>query len=152
MNHSKSRAGIPLPFKRSPYRRAAEEDLEPVVVEAHAQPVADEPRGHAVEDAAEHEAAGGSDGDHDLLAVLGAALRQGLQRGPLGVDAPAVAGVAAADQGVDEAAVVGEAVEVARAAQQQRVLEGALQVAAGGVDRDRSGRANGHVEAQMHNG
>jgi uncharacterized Zn-binding protein involved in type VI secretion len=115
--------------------RPAEEDLEPVVVDAHPQPVADEPRRHGVEDPAEHEAARGGDGDHDLLAVLGAALRQGSERRALGVDAAAVAGVAAADQGIDEAAVVGEGVEVAGAAQQQRILERSLQMAVGGLDR-----------------
>jgi hypothetical protein len=75
------------------------------------------------------------DGDHDLLAVFGAALRQRPERGPLGVDAAAVAGVAAADQRVNEAAVIGEAVEVARAAEQQGILEGALQVTVSGLDR-----------------
>ena len=47
----------------------------------------------------------------------------------------AVAGVAAADQRVDEAAIVGEGVEVARAAQQQRVLDRALEMAVGDFDR-----------------
>jgi hypothetical protein len=60
---------------------------------------------------------------------------KGLECGPLGVDAPAVASVAAADQRVDEAAVVGERVEVARAAQQQRVSESALEMTVGGLDR-----------------
>ena len=120
--------------------RAAEEDLEPVVVEAHPQPVADEARGHGVEDPAEHEAAGGGDRDHGLLAVLGAPVRQRPQHGALGVDALAVAGVAAADQRVDEGAVVGDRVEVARAAQQQRVLDGALEMA---VRRPRSRRSRG---------
>lgn len=58
----------------------------------------------------------------------------GPQHGALGVDALAVAGVAAADQFVDEAAVVLDRVEVARAAQQQRVLDGALEMAVGGLD------------------
>ena len=105
--------------------RAAEEDLEAVVVDAHPQPVADQARGHGVEDAPEHEAAGRGDGDHGLFAILGPPGRQRPQHGALGVDALAVAGVAAADQFVDEAAVVLDRVEVARAAQQQRVLDGA---------------------------
>ena len=83
--------------------RAAEEDLEPVVVEAHPQPVTDEARGHGVEDVPQHEAAGGGHRDHRLLAVLGPPVRQWPQHGALGVDALAVAGVAAADQRVDEA-------------------------------------------------
>ena len=100
--------------------RAAEEDLDPIVVDAHLQPVADEARGHGVEDPAEHEAAGRRHRDHRLLAVFDAPAGQRPQDRALGVDALAVAGVAAADQRVDEGAIVGEGVEVARAAQQQR--------------------------------
>jgi hypothetical protein len=37
--------------------RAAEEDVDPIVVDAHLQPVADEARRDRVEDPAEHEAA-----------------------------------------------------------------------------------------------
>jgi len=48
---------------------------------------------------------------------------------------PAVAGVAATDQQVDEGAVVCDAFEVARAPEQQRVLEGALEVAVRRLDR-----------------
>ncbi len=38
--------------------RAAEKQVEPVVVEPHAQPMADQPRGHGVEHLAQREAAG----------------------------------------------------------------------------------------------
>jgi hypothetical protein len=96
--------------------RRAEEDLEPVVVDADAQPVADEARGHGAEHLAQHEAAGGGDRHDRLLAVLGAPGRQPPRNDPLGVDTLAVPGVAAADQLVDEAPVVGERVEVARPA------------------------------------
>ena len=36
--------------------RGAEEDLDPVVVDAHLQPMADQARRHGVEDPAQHEA------------------------------------------------------------------------------------------------
>ena len=48
---------------------------------------------------------------------------------------PAVAGVAATDQQVDEGAVVCDAFEVARAPEQQRVLERALEMAVRRLDR-----------------
>jgi GNAT superfamily N-acetyltransferase len=109
-------------------RCAAEEDLKPVVVEPHAEPVTDQPRGHGVEDAPQHEASGRGDGHHCLLTVFRPSGRQRAQNGPFGVDALAVAGVPPADQFVNEAAILGDGVEVARAPQEQRVLHHALEM------------------------
>ena len=116
--------------------RAAEKDLDPVVVEPRPQPVADEARGHGVEHVAQHEPARRRDRDRDhlLLAVFGPPDRQRSQHGALGVDALAVAGVAAAGQRVDEGATTGDRVDVARAAQRRRVLHGALEMAVRRLD------------------
>jgi hypothetical protein len=61
--------------------------------------------------------------------------RQRPQHGALGLDALAVAGVAPADQLIDEAAIVGDRVEVARAPHEKRVLNCELHVTAGPLDR-----------------
>ena len=100
----------------------------------HVQEVADQPRRHRVEHFAQGEP--GVQGDPHLFAieVLDAARRQRLQRGALGVDEHAVAGVVAADEFGDEAAVSVRAVKLTRAAQQQGLVEGALEVAVGALD------------------
>src|SRR5271170_7915628 len=51
------------------HRSCAKEALEPVIVEMHAQAMANEPRRRRVEDAAQDEAAARRDGD-DLLLVI----------------------------------------------------------------------------------
>jgi hypothetical protein len=61
--------------------RATEEDLEPIVVETHAQPVADQARGHGVEYPSQHEAARRHHGHDSLLAVVGPPRRQRPQHG-----------------------------------------------------------------------
>lgn len=67
---------IPATARQGRKMRTAKEDLNPIVVQAHFQPVANEARGHGVEDSAEHEPAGRGDGDHRFLSILGAPLRQ----------------------------------------------------------------------------
>ena len=64
------------------------------------------------------------------IEVLDAARRQRLQRGALGVDEHAVA----AYEFGDEAAVSVRVVKLTRAAQQQGLVEGALEVAVGALD------------------
>jgi hypothetical protein len=71
----------------------------------------------------------------NLLVVGGLAERQRLERQPLLVDPLGVAGVAAADNLVDETAPCRERPEVARGAQQQRVGQLAFEVAVGALDR-----------------
>src|ERR1700675_3167958 len=51
------------------HRSCAEEALEPVIVEVHAQAMANEPRWRRVEDAAQDEAAARRDGDNLLLVI-----------------------------------------------------------------------------------
>ena len=103
--------------------RAAEIDLEAIVIEADTQPVADQARGHAIEHLAQDEAAGGGHGDDGLLVIGGAPVRQLLQCRAFELDPRAEPGIAAADHLVDEAAIGGKIVEVARATQQQGILD-----------------------------
>ena len=91
---------------------AADEDVEPIVEEAHPEPVADQARGHGVEHLAQREAARGGDAHADLLVVGRAPVRQILQFGALNVDALGIAGVLAADNLIDEAAIGGQIVEI----------------------------------------
>ena len=130
--------------------RAADQDVEPVVVEAHAQPVADEARGHGVEHLAHPEAAGGGDAHAHLLVVAGAPVRQGLQDGPLAFDALGVAGVAAADELVDKGAVGGQVGEGGAGAQQERVGDRPLEVAVRALHRAVLVRDAGVVARRGH--
>ena len=63
-----------------------------------------------------------------LFAVRGAAGRQRLKHSALGVDALAVMGVAPTAELVKEPAVGGEIAEVRRAAQQESIRDGPLQM------------------------
>ncbi len=116
-------------------RRAADEELEAIVKEPDPQPVPDEPRGHRVEHLPQREAARRGDGDERLLMIAAPPAGQPLQCGPLGLDAFGVAGILAAHDLVDEAAIGCEIVEVADAAHQQRVLDRFLEMAVRGLDR-----------------
>jgi hypothetical protein len=98
--------------------RRAQEAFEPIVIKAHAQPVADQLRGNGVEHLAQREGAGRRDIDIDLLVVGGPADRQIFQRQPFLVDALGVASVAAANDLIDEAPPRGKMVEVGGGAQQ----------------------------------
>ena len=88
----------------------------------------------------------------DRLLVVGGAPRPAApaEPAPLDLDALAVAGIAAADDLVDEAAVGGEVVEVARAAQQQRVLDRLLEMAVRALDRAVLVRDAGIVAGRRH--
>ena len=87
---------IAAPARQGRQMRAAEEDFDPIIVNARLRPVADEARGHGVGHPPQHEAARRRHGDHRFLAVLGATGWQRPQHGALDVDALAVAGVAIA--------------------------------------------------------
>jgi len=62
--------------RQSQHRRAAEEVLEPIVVEPHPQLVPDEPGRHGVEHVSQHEAAVAGHHDDGVLVVRDAAWRQ----------------------------------------------------------------------------
>ena len=113
---------------------AADEDVEPVVVEAHAQAMADQARGHGVEHLAQREAARGGDAHAEFLIVGGAPIGQFPKLSALDIDALGVAGIAAADDLVDEAAIGGQIVEVARPPHQQRILDRPLEMAVRAFD------------------
>src|SRR5215471_18941361 len=115
-------------------RRRAQEALEPGVVEADTQVVADELRGDSVEDLAQDEAAAGRDPHPRFLVVARSPLRQLLEQRALKLEPLAVLGVVAPDDLVDKPAIGGKILKVARAAQQQRVLDGLLEMAVRALD------------------
>ena len=88
-----------------------------------------------LEYAPQHEAAARRDQHARLLVVGGAAFRKRLEPRALDLDALAVAGVAASDGLVHEAAVGGQIREVARAAQQELVEKRLLQLPMRTLDR-----------------
>ena len=85
--------------------RRAQEAVEPIVVEVHAQPITDQPRRRGVENTAQNEAAARRDRDELLFVVGGAPLRQRSKPGPFQLDPFAIVGIPPADDLVDEAAV-----------------------------------------------
>src|SRR5690348_5438094 len=96
--------------------------------------MADEPGGHRIENLAQAEAGCRGDAYDDLLEIVDLLLRQGRQASPLDVDALGDAGVAPADDLIDEPAIVGERVELRQASQQKRVGERLLEMAVGAFD------------------
>ncbi len=113
----------------------AEKGLDAVVVDVDPQALADRARRRAVEDAVDEEAAGPGDADDGLGEVGGAAGGQRPQRRRLEADGVLPAAIAAGDELVDEAAPVGGVVEIAAAAQDQRLVERGLAVAVVGLHR-----------------
>lgn len=107
----------------------AEKGLDAVVVDVDPQALADRARRRAVEDAVDEKAAGPGDADDGLGEVGGAAGGQRPQRRGLDAHRVLAAAIAAGDELVDEAAPVGDVVEIAAAAQDQRLVEGGLAVA-----------------------
>src|SRR5260370_21201834 len=91
--------------------------------------MADQARGHRIEPFSEDEPAGRSDGDDGLLVIRRPARRQRLQGRALEIEPLGVARVAPPDNLVDEAAIAIQGVEVARPAQQQRILDRLLAMA-----------------------
>jgi hypothetical protein len=85
--------------------------------------MADQARGHRIEHLPESEPAGRGDGDDGLLVIRRPVRRQRLQGRALEIEPLGIACVAPPDNLVDEAAISIERVEVARPAQQQRVLD-----------------------------
>src|SRR6516165_4532906 len=128
----------------------AEEAFEPVVVEVNIQPVADQTRGNAVENAPQDEAAARGNENPRLLVVCRSPVWQRLKRRSLNLDAPAVPGVAAPDHLIDEATVGGEILECTRAAQQQLVTKRTLEVPMRALDRTVLMRDAGIVAGWRH--
>src|SRR3954452_2889505 len=97
--------------------------------------MADQPGGHRIEHFPESEPAGRGDGDDRLLIIRRPVRRQRLQRWALEIKTLAVASIAAPNYLVDEAPIDLERGEIARPAQQQRVLDCPLQMAVWAFDR-----------------
>ena len=124
--------------------------FEPIVVEAHAQAMADQAGGYRIEHLLEGEPAGRGNGDDRLLIIRRPVRRQCLRRRALEIEALAVASIAPADDLVDEAAIGFERVKIARAAQQQRVLDRPLQMAVRAFDRAVLVRQTPIVAGRLH--
>jgi hypothetical protein len=116
-------------------RRAAEEALQPVIVDPGAQAMPDKAGRHRVENTAQGEAAGRCDMDDRLFVIGRAPLGQRLQFGTLRLDALAAMRIPASDDLIEEAAVGRQIGEVTRATQQQGVRDGLFQMAVRALDR-----------------
>ena len=103
-------------------------------MDPHPQPMPDQARGYGVEHLAQDEAAARGDEHGGLVEVGGPLSRQRAQRGALELDELAPTRVAPADQLGNEAAIGVEIGKVARAAQQQRLIERLLEVAVVALD------------------
>src|SRR6266568_2791734 len=143
-------AGMRPPAAQRHQRGRAEEAFEPVIVEPHAKPVADQARRHRIEHLLEDEPAGRSDGDDGLLVIRRPARRQRLQGRALEIEPLAVASIAAPDDLVDKTAIGLQVVEVARSAQQQRVLDRLFEMAVRAFDRPVLVRHAAIVAGRLH--
>jgi hypothetical protein len=110
-------------------QRAADEQIQAVIVQSDPQAMADEPGRHRVEHLPERETARRGDGDDRLLVIAGPLPGQPPERGPFGRDALGMVGVLAAYDLVDEATIAGEIFEVGDPAHQQRVAGGLPEMA-----------------------
>ena len=105
-----------------------QEAFEPVIVEAHAQAMPDQPRGCGVEHAVQHEAAAARDCHGLVFEVRCSPLGQLVEARHLQLDPAAVVRILPADDQIDEGAVGIEIVEVRGATQQQCVFQRSLKV------------------------
>src|SRR5690606_8189504 len=94
----------------------------------------DEPRGHRVKYLAQREASGGRHSHQRLFEVLGPLPRQSQQALALDIDRRSVTCITAADELVDEPSIGTQALEVARATQQQSVADSALEMTVSALD------------------
>ena len=129
---------------------AADEALEAIVVDPQLEAMADQARGHGVEHLAQDEAAARGHQHGGLVEVGGAPGRRRAELGPLELNRLAPAGVAAPEQLGEEAAVGVEIGEVARAAQEERLVERPLEMAVVALDRPVLVRDAPVVAARRH--
>ena len=120
--------------RQGQHRRAAEEALQPVIIQPHPQPVANQARRHGIEDVAQQEAAVAGDKDHRILVVGGAARRQGPQFRPFDGERIAAGGVGAADHLGDKAAIRDQIGELTAAAQQESLGKRVFEVGVAGFN------------------
>jgi|ERR1700733_1759102 hypothetical protein len=97
--------------------------------------MADQARGYRIEHFAQSGAAARGDGDDGLFIIRRPARRQHLQRRALEIEPLGQPRIAPPDDLVDEAAIGIQGGKIARAAQQQRVLDRLLEMAVWAFDR-----------------
>src|SRR5690606_19689500 len=114
---------------------AADKDLEPIVEEAHTQPVPDQTGRYSVEHLAQGEAACTRYRDDHLFEVRRAPIGELLQMSSFGIDALAMCRIAAANDLINEGTVGVEIVEVPATAHQESVADSALEMTMGTFDR-----------------
>ena len=114
--------------------RRPQETFEAVIEKMDAQAMAYEARGNGVENLAQSEAATRRHRNMGLIKVGCAPFRQRPQLCPLKIDLFAAARIVPSDNLVDEAAIAVQVREVARAAQQQRIFDGFLEMAVRAFD------------------
>ena len=105
-------------------RRGADEGRDVIIVDMDPQALTDEQRWCRIEDAVDQKAASAGDAGDDLGEVGGTPRRQGAQCGHLDLQDRMPAPVSATDEFIDKAAPGCEVREVARAAQDQGLVEG----------------------------
>ena len=113
-------------------RCAADEQIQVIVVQHNAQAMSDQPGRHRVEHLAQGEPAAARHDDPGDLAIVVLPIGERLQVRTFGVDAQVHAGIALTAELVEERAIVIHCGKVTAAAQQQRILNSALEMAMGG--------------------
>lgn len=126
--------GLCAPPRQGQQMGCAAEDLQPVIEEAHPQPVPDQAGRHRVKDLAQGEAAGAGHRDDNLFKIRAALPRQIPQMGALRGDPLAPGRVPATDDLINKGPIAAEVIKVGAAAHQKCVPDGCLEMAVGACD------------------
>jgi hypothetical protein len=129
---------------------STEKALQPVVVEAHAQAMADEPRGDRVEHLAQREAAARGHCHDRLFAIGGALWRPRPERRTLDLDQLAPSRIVPADYLVEELPVGVEVGKITRSSQQQLIAKRPLEMPVRALDGAVLMREAGVVARRCH--
>ncbi len=116
-------------------RALTDEAFQPIVIQPHPQPEADQAGWHGIEHLSQDETAAGGDKHRGLVEVGGSGRRQWPQGGAFQLHHLAAAGVAAADEVGDPGTIGVETVEIGAATEQQGLRDAALEVTVLALDR-----------------